>query len=336
MAKVKVCGEWRSISLRLRVVPGTKREAQQRADSLQTEIKSGILSDATRVWLGDVTAAKLAVEIGRGQAKIAEGSPDTWNAAGQAWLRACESRDTRQIPEGRAKAEEKTKKSRKYKLKSFLDWATENQVPFLKEPFTETAIRYIEHRKSQGIGASTMWNADFSTVCTWGEWLASKRICEPVDRDRIRELMPARPVVEINLPTWRDDLDNLRFYFKIRRYGDWAKPLEGRNRWKMLRSHQSAWSVVLIVRGLGCRPSEATALSWETVDLANNKVLRPLQEWQVAHGSDPLAVGQGWARRTLGAAGQAPMRCGLRQLRGKSVEGRYERLGSLPADRPHP
>jgi integrase len=34
----------------------------------------------------------------------------------------------------------------------------------------------------------------------------------------------------------------------------------------------TSWAVVLIVRGLGCRPSEATALSWETLDLANNKV----------------------------------------------------------------
>lgn len=75
MAKVKVCGEWRSISLRLRVVPGTKREAQQRADSLQAEIKAGILSDATRVWLGDVTAAKLAVEIGRGRRRSPRVAP---------------------------------------------------------------------------------------------------------------------------------------------------------------------------------------------------------------------------------------------------------------------
>src|SRR5262249_12307517 len=151
-------------------------------------------------------------EIGRGLAKIPEGSPDSWAAAGLAWRKACEARDTRHVPEGRVKAEEKTKKSRKYKIKCFLDWAKKNGIPFLKAPFTETAIRYINQRKAEGISANTIWNADYSTVCTFGEWMASKRICEPVNRDAIREVMPARPDVEISLPTWRDDLDNLRFF----------------------------------------------------------------------------------------------------------------------------
>ena len=39
-----------------------------------------------------------------------------------------------------------------------------------------------------------------------------------------------------------------------------------------LASQMSAWPVVLLIRGLGCRPSEATALSWSTVDLPNNRV----------------------------------------------------------------
>jgi integrase len=272
MGKVKVGDDWRTFSLRLKALPGTKREAQTRVDSLQVEIKAGVLSDSTKAWLGDVAVAKLEMEMGRRSANIQEGGYDSWNAAGQAWLKACEPRDTRQKPEGRAKMEQKTKKSRKYKLKSFLDWVTAQKIAFLKEPFTETAKRYIAYRQEQGISSNTMWNADFSTICTWGEWMASKRICEPVNRDAIREVMPGRPDPEISLPTWKDDLAAIRFFHMIRRYGDWAKPLEGRNRWKMLKSHQSVWSVVLIVRGLGCRPSEATALDWSTVDIPNNKV----------------------------------------------------------------
>src|SRR4051812_27593749 len=108
MAKVKVGREWRALSLRFRAGAGNKREAQQRAGSLQAEIMAGVLSDSTRAWLGDVTAVRLSVEIGRGLANIPEGSPDSWNAAGRAWLKACESKDSRQIPDGRVKAEEKT------------------------------------------------------------------------------------------------------------------------------------------------------------------------------------------------------------------------------------
>lgn len=272
MAKVKIGSEWKSISLRLKAVPGTKREAQQRAGSLQSEIQAGVLAESTKMWLGAVSASKLSMEIGRGLAKISEGGADSWGAAAQAWINANLAKDTPFVPIGRVKSSRTTGKSRKYKAKTFVDWAVAKKIPFMKAPFTETAILYLEHRKAVGVNSNTMWNGDFSMVCTWGEWMAARGICEPINRDRLREVMPPRPVTEIALPTWREDLDAIRFFHKIRRYGDWAKPLEGRNRWKMLRSHQSMWGVVLVVRGLGCRPSEATALSWETVDLERDRV----------------------------------------------------------------
>lgn len=273
MGKVKIGSSWKSVSLRLRAVPGTKREAQQRVDTLQVEIQAGVLSASTRSWLGPTSAAKLVGDIGRGSQGLSSDSPQSWAAAREGWLKANEAKDHRSVPSGRVKSSNTTGRSRRYKTKMFVDWLLANEVPFLKDSFTTTARRYLEHRRAKGVAASTLWNGDLATVCAMGEWMATRGICGPIDRDAIKEVMPPRPVVEINLPSWEEDLDMIRFYHSIRRPGEWSKDLEsGKGSWMRRASTMSAWPVVLIVRGLGCRPSEATALSWETVDLAGNRV----------------------------------------------------------------
>lgn len=273
MGKVKIGDQWKAVSLRLKAVPGTKREAQQRVDSLQVEIKAGVLSSSTRSWLGAISAAKLMKDIGRGAEGASSDNPQSWASVRDGWLKANEAKDHRSTPEGRVKSSNTTGKSRKYKTKAFVDWLLANEIPFLKDPFSATAKRYIEHRKSAGVKASTLWNGDFATICALGEWMASKGICGPINRDSIREVMPVRPTVEINLPPWEEDLEMIRFYHSCRQPGEWSKGMEaGKGSWMRLASQMSAWPVVLLIRGLGCRPSEATALSWETVDLPNNRV----------------------------------------------------------------
>lgn len=273
MGRVKVGDRWQAVSLRLRAVPGTKREAQLRVDSLQVEIQAGVLSAATRSWLGEKSAAKLAQSMGRGAEGAASDAPQSWAAVGEGWLRANAAKDQRSTPTGRVKSSNTTGKSRKYKTKVFVDWLLANEVPFLKDPFSTTARRYLEHRKAAGIAPSTLWNGDFVHVCALGDWMAARGICGPINRDAIREVMPARPVVEIDLPSWREDLSMIQLYHERRRPGAWSQDLEsGKGAWMRLASTMSAWPVVLLVRGLGCRPSEATALSWETVDLANDRV----------------------------------------------------------------
>jgi integrase len=226
-----------------------------------------VLSDATKAWLGVDGAARLSMLVGWAGAKIPEGSPSGWRSAYEAYLKANEARDTRAVVEGKAKAEEKTKLSRKYKLKVFVEWAEKRRLPFMKEPFTETIRTYIEHRKASGIQPGTLWSGEFTLLCCWGEWMASRRICEPINRDRVREVMPEKPVPVVKVPTWQDDLETLRFFYG-KRLTDSSKGPQ----WKHNRCYYPLWSLVLVVRGLGCRPSEATALTRETVDLERSRV----------------------------------------------------------------
>ena len=122
MGKVKIGDQWKAVSLRLRAVPGTKREAQQRVDSLQVEIKAGVLSAATRSWMGAASAAKLTTDMGRGAEGVSSDNPQSWAAVREGWLKANEAKDYRPTPDGRVKSSNTTGKSRKYKTKAFVDW----------------------------------------------------------------------------------------------------------------------------------------------------------------------------------------------------------------------
>jgi hypothetical protein len=182
-------------------------------------------------------------------------------------LKATDARDTRVVVKGKVKAEELTKISRKNKLQAFVRWAEENKVKFLKTPFTVAVIDYIEYRKSKGIGSTTLWSCDYPKLCCWGDWMAKRSICEPPNRDLIREHMPEKTAPVIEIPSWESDLESLRFWHKMR-LTDMSTGLFS----KRSRTYWPNWCLILVVRGLGCRPSEATALSWETVELDRNCV----------------------------------------------------------------
>lgn len=265
MAKLKLAGRWRGVSLRLVASPGTKREAAKRADDLQAELRAGAISGC-RAWLGEVTSRKLEAMLGTA---VASGDSiiTSWRQAYDAYLRACDPKDTRVVVPGKAKCEEKTKISRKYKLRLFVDWAEANRVPFLAAPVTETITSYLEYRRACGIAATTLWSADLTAVVCWAEWMAGRGLCARVDRARVREAMPPRPVPVVSVPAWQDDLSALRWLHRLR-LTDSSKGAD----WKRKRSCYSAWVLVLLSRGLGCRPSEATALTWETVDLRAGRV----------------------------------------------------------------
>lgn len=266
MVQIKFGREWSKVGLRLVFTPGTKRLAQQRAIDLQAEVNAGVLSEKTKEWLTEKGAANITKRIGHASVASKEGSWTCWRSAYEAYLKATSSKDTRAVPEGKAKAEEKTKITRKYKLKVFVEWAEKNELPFMRDPFSDTVRDYIEYRKSRGIKSSTMWSGDYTIICCWGDWMAARNICGPINRERVREVMPEKPVPVVNVPTWDSDLESLRF-FHGKRLTDSKGP-----GWRHNRCYFPAWSLVAVVRGLGCRPSEATALDWSTVDLVRARV----------------------------------------------------------------
>jgi hypothetical protein len=187
---------------------------------------------------------RLSLLIGRAEAAITEAGPDGGRAAFAAYLKACEPKDNRPVPRGKVKAEEKTKVSRRYKLKVFVDWAEARGIPFMTRPFTETIRQFLEERSAAGIQASTLWSGDYQKLSGWGEWMAAKRLCEPLNRRRILELLPHRPPPVIELPGFQADLDSLRFFRDLgaRTAEDYADlPFGCNSQERRRQSQHSAW-----------------------------------------------------------------------------------------------
>ncbi len=94
MARIKIAGQDEVISLRL-VVLNNKRAAKERADKLQAEILLGTLSEESRAWLGDKSAARLMELMGSGSIRSKSASPTTWREAAEAYLAAKLPKDTK-------------------------------------------------------------------------------------------------------------------------------------------------------------------------------------------------------------------------------------------------
>lgn len=273
MAKVKVGRKWMAVSLRLLATPGTKKEAERRANQLQAEIQIGSLSLATLAWLGDESASKVDSSIRMESIGAPLLTFRDWESAGQGYLAANHARDTRRVPEGRAKVEERTKATRKYRIGIFTRWAAAAKMPFTPLGFSRAASLYLSHRRDAGIAASTLWGVELGHIVAFGNWLVAKKIIIGFDKSALIDALPRKPSSQFLLPSWREDLDNIRFFHAIRHACAGKSTLTiGTGPWYKLRSHEACWEIFLLVRGLGCRPSEATSVTWETVDLESGKV----------------------------------------------------------------
>jgi integrase len=266
MGKIKVGSNWITVSLRL-LANGNKREAQARANDLEMEIKAGMISSASRAWLGEQSFTRLSMLGGRAGAKVTNGNPSGWRACYDAYMVSTNAKDTKSLASGKIKVEDKFKLLRKSRIGIFVKWTESIDLPFMKSPVTDTIKRFIEFRKSKGIKANTLWNGDYTILCCWAEWMFERGICEEPNRKLIREALPDKEVPVVTIPAFDSDLESLRLLHSIRL----SDASDGLN-WKRALSYWGAWSLVLVIRGLGCRPSEATALSWETVDLENGTV----------------------------------------------------------------
>jgi integrase len=293
MCRIKVSGKQIPVSIQMEVADN-KREAQRRADALEREAMTGSIGKEALEWMGHKPYANLQLKIGKLSASATrDTSIETWAGARAAYIRSREARDTKHVPAGKAKSESRTKSTVYYVTKLFCEWAEKrtNGV-FLKTTWTSLMIEYIEHRKSQGVASATLWNKDYSFNRLWGEYLASRGLCEMPNRQMIRETMPEKWSERILPPAPELDLACLKVFYE-RRNDHLMKPgrkhliAQGKPCGKEFRARHVVWSLVLIVRGLGCRPSEATSLDWETVDLDRN-IVRFIKSKNAKNRSVPI------------------------------------------------
>lgn len=273
MARIKIGGETTAVSLRLKV-PGTKRLAEARANTLQLECEAGALSSATEQWMGHGTTARLNTLIAQAKLDIKSVGTDSWDAAYKAYIKSCEAKDTKTPIPNTARTVERTKKVRMEKVRQIAGWLQSNGEPFMKRPFTSILIDWIEHRKIQGCTPNTLWAGDYTYGVLWGDWMHRRGLCERPDRERIREHVPPKSLPIILLPSPTEDADAIRFFRDHRNHQVFKEVGDGdfddnRGRvglnYRATKRYMSAWTLALLIRGLGCRPSEATALTWQTV-----------------------------------------------------------------------
>lgn len=273
MARIKIGNKTTTVSLRLKV-PGTKRLAETRASTLQTECMAGSLSSATESWIGQPTTAKLNKLIAQARLDIKSVGTDSWDAAYKGYIKSCEARDTKTPIPGTARTVERTKKVRMEKIRQISTWLQSINEPFMKRPFTNILIEWIEKRKTDGNSPNTIWSGDYTYGVLWGDWMHRKGLCERPDRESIREHVPPKGTPIIILPSITQDADTIRFFrdnrnLKVYKESPQDNKVDGRGKTglnhRASKRYMSAWTLALLVRGLGCRPSEATALTWRTV-----------------------------------------------------------------------
>src|SRR5689334_6772567 len=121
-SRIKVGSEWLFVALQMEVCDN-KRDAQRRADALEREAQTGRLTEASLEWMGQRAFTNLQLKIGKlGARRTADTSIDSWGSAWEAYLGSREAKDTRGVPQGKAKAESKTKVSLRYCTKMFKEW----------------------------------------------------------------------------------------------------------------------------------------------------------------------------------------------------------------------
>ncbi len=290
--RAKIGERWVSISLRMPWTRGSKKTAKARVNQLQAEIDAGSFSDSTREWLGPKAVAKIVSLMDAAQGQDGTAKPLTWEQGKAAHLAAKADRDTKRAVPDKLHSPDRVKQKRRYCVTWFVNWATANQVPFGKaKPFTKTLIDYLEYRRQQPGRKTPRMEprtiiTDYRYLIQFGDFLHAKGICEKPDRDRIKGHLPDDPGKVVNLPEWHVEVDLLETLYQRRREtkGWWA-----------------TWGLYVVVRGLGCRPSEAASLSWATVDVERGHVFFLDTKEKAMHqkGDRKVPVLYEWVREAL-------------------------------------
>ncbi len=178
----------------------------------------------------------------------------------------------------------------------FVKWAEERGDRFMGRPFTEAIVEFIQQRVDKGDKPTTIHSGYKTFLALWGEWMAKRGIAwARPDRDRIAEVCPrlVRPMVV--LPEREVDYKTIKYLHENR--------FHSASNWQRNRAHLSAWAYLLIVRGLGCRPTEALTLEWSTVNLTPGKekvlFMKPKETWRSGAAYRTVPVLFEWVRAGL-------------------------------------
>lgn len=225
-AAVSIRGEEVRVSLRLGA-DGNKRLAKARADALQYEASNGLLSDATRAWLGP-SAERVDAAI-RGTRSSAWPS---WSAAADAFLEADPGRGD-------------SVRHRALACRRFASWADNEGAPISGDP-SPLLARWLSHLVSSGLMSSRSARAASAPYASkMLNWMAATSgALARVNHSVVRDATPKPEPLRLKLPSHADDLAVLDTF------------PEGPCR-----------AILTMVRGMACRPTEAMALDWGSVTL---------------------------------------------------------------------
>jgi integrase len=147
------------------------------------------------------------------------------------------------------------KRDRQSRSRVFVDWCLGRGEAFRARTFTSVLRDFLKARSAEREAATV--NHDYRVLVKFGEYLASKGFTEPPDRASIKEVLPNEESAENWVPDWKTDLSILNRLYNARFDSE---------------DSLAAWRLVLIVRGLACRPTEAIHLAWSSIDLAAGTV----------------------------------------------------------------
>ncbi len=230
-----------AVSLRL-ISNGSRRLAERRASSLQEDCDAGMLQDCNIAWLGGSTVNRISALLG-----VQDQDTHACRDIVDRYISVIGIKDTRKPVLGKLNSPERTKKTRRNVLLRFARWAGDRDISDIEGLIGA----YLSDEISRGSATGYIRHA-MAYLLLLGEWAAEQGWCDTPSRKKIGRLVPDMKPPEVRLADWKDDLNALRSLSVARL----AAPIC----W-------AAWCQVVVVRGLGCRPSEAYSLSWDTVTL---------------------------------------------------------------------
>lgn len=265
-------------SLKL-LAPDNRELAQARANQLRHECLNGRISVSTKSWLGERAYQRISALLSEIRAagfasyhNMPGPACHGWLGAGDGYVEFCSAKDTKNTPEDKACDPERTKYSRRRAVIRFCEWAEWNEGPLGGRPITDVLLDWVAYRKrtpskyrgdSKPISMSTI-RTEIAWIAGFAKWLHRRRyFSDPLDLEIIKEVTPVRPSPMVQLPSVDQDVQFIR---ELRTGAREAR------RENIRRSMWPAWCLYLLVRGLGCRPSEAMGLTWSTIDLSAGTV----------------------------------------------------------------
>lgn len=252
ITKVKIGGKWENISLGLLANDGVRevnvRESEFRRSQLITEIASGSLSQ-TLNWLTPRSIQSITAKL---SGVILANQETTWEVLTNEY---CDTKRKKTIViPNKINPTDYTDGARRSYCKTFREFIESKGLK--PKPGVDMERMYIEFVETLSHRSSTSIEVLYSYILPFGDWLAKKGLCKSPDRAKIQACLPDVIQSETVVPSVSEDLNVLRTVYKHRYdYG----------------SYFAAWSMLLLCRGLGCRPDETLHLSTKSIYLSEDR-----------------------------------------------------------------